>query len=136
MPAERADLATRAPADPDPNLSKCLLVVHQDPGIREILRSAFEQAGWQVHAADTAASAASAFKSGPFDGALVDLLMPGVAPDQVLDLTGDTDRSSSKVLFITGYVVNQTTVGFLITSNRPSSARLYRLGELVELLAA
>ncbi|MEX0927301.1 MAG: response regulator [Dehalococcoidia bacterium] len=114
-----------------------ILIAHQDPGIREILRVAFEQAGSNAVVFKDSAAALCALKQRDFDRALVDLLMPGVSGEAASeDSNVEQPQQPGRVLFITGYVVNQVTVGFLVTPDRPSGAHLYALDELVEMVTS
>jgi len=55
-----------------------LLIAEDDPGAGEALRSAFDDAGYEVVLAATGSDARAAFQEGPWDVVLTDVVMPDV----------------------------------------------------------
>jgi CheY-like chemotaxis protein len=61
---------------PSPASRKRILLVDDDPEVRNALVSALEQAGYQVAEASNGNEALDLFPAGPFDLVLLDILMP------------------------------------------------------------
>ena len=71
--------------DPPPDLGT-ILVVDDDPNIRELICSVLEDDGYTVSAAATGAEALALFDGDPggVRAAVVDLLMPGISGEDVI----------------------------------------------------
>jgi two-component system nitrogen regulation response regulator GlnG len=63
---------------------KRLLVADDDLGIRLVLRHSLESAGYEVEEADDSESTLRALRTGKFDAALIDIIMPGDGGLEVL----------------------------------------------------
>lgn len=55
---------------------RCVLVVDDDPGVRDVIRSMLESSGYKVHLAENGKEAMRLLKSEPVDLILTDLVMP------------------------------------------------------------
>ncbi|GAA2676939.1 MULTISPECIES: response regulator [Actinosynnema] len=64
--------------------TKRLLVVDDDPDVRELLLLSLLDSGWQVDGTGTGADALERCRAGQVDGLLLDLEMPGVSGRDVL----------------------------------------------------
>src|SRR5262249_9771654 len=61
-----------------------VLVADDDPAIRLVLRHRLEAEGWKVEEAADSQAALDALRSGKFDVALIDIIMPGSGGLEVL----------------------------------------------------
>ncbi len=65
--------------------ARTVLVVDDDPGVRDLLASTFELADWRVHVAGDGQAAIDALLEGPSPAlVVVDMMMPGVSGFEVL----------------------------------------------------
>src|SRR5579875_1774110 len=78
---------------------QAVLVADDDPGIRLILRHRLEFAGYEVEAADSQ-SALAALRTGRFDVALVDIIMPGDGGLEVLS-SALSERIRTPIVIVT-----------------------------------
>ena len=77
---------------------KLALVVDDDPDLREYVRAVLEQAGCRVEMARDGAAALAAIARQPPDVVLLDLRMPKISGDEVLDLLARIERHPPVVL--------------------------------------
>lgn len=89
---------------------KRLLVVDDEPEIRDIFQSAFELQGFAVTCAEDGSSAREQIDTQQFDVILMDLSLPG---DNGLDLIyharNSKNNNSALILVVSGYIDQQTT---------------------------
>ena len=79
-----------------------VLVVEDDPAIRQFARRVLEGAGCEVTVAEDAATARRLSSGMPLDLLLTDLVLPGDSGD-VLAREMCRDRQTLRVLFMSGY---------------------------------
>ncbi|MFZ0888371.1 MAG: sigma-54 dependent transcriptional regulator, partial [Candidatus Binataceae bacterium] len=94
-----------AAANPDlirspENRGVTVLIADDDPAIRLVLRDRLEAAGFAVEEAPDSQSALEALRSGRFDVALIDIIMPGVGGLEVLS-TAKSENLRTLVIMIT-----------------------------------
>ncbi len=80
-----------------------ILVVDDDPGVREVLEAGLREAGFEVAAAGSFAAARERVGRGRFDLALVDQMLPEPAGVEILDLLRRRDPSCVRIL-LSGHV--------------------------------
>jgi len=82
-----------------------ILVVDDDPSIREILSIQLTRLGYEVATADDGVDAVSAFKASPPDAILMDLMMPRLdglsSCQQIRAIEKKTGSRRTPVLFLT-----------------------------------
>jgi DNA-binding NtrC family response regulator len=83
-------------------LSNRVLVVDDEPSIRHLLRSVLLDEQLQVETAGTTIEALSKLGKGPFDVAIVDLLLPGVSGLELAEAIRLLDPGTA-VILITAY---------------------------------
>ena len=66
------------PRNESPTLSTRILTVEDDERIRTAVKLALEDEGWEVVEAATGEAAIEAFRAGPTDVVLIDIMLPGV----------------------------------------------------------
>jgi two-component system cell cycle sensor histidine kinase/response regulator CckA len=101
-PAVAEAAVPSAPDEPKPVGHERLLVIDDEPAVREIARRHLVSLGYEVVVADGAASALSAARAADFDLVLTDVVMPEVrGPELATHLrAGDPNL---RVVFMTGY---------------------------------
>ncbi|HHX42416.1 MAG TPA: response regulator [Chloroflexi bacterium] len=79
-----------------------VLVVDDDPGIRETMFDILSLEGYQVEVADSGERALELSEKGRYDVALLDIRMPGIDGVETLRALKRTD-SAIRVIMITGF---------------------------------
>jgi CheY-like chemotaxis protein len=80
-----------------------ILVVDDDPGVREFVARALGRAGYDIETAVDGPEAIRRVEAAPrFDLFVLDIMMPGMRGDELARRLHDRDRET-KVLYITGY---------------------------------
>ena len=79
-----------------------ILVVDDEPDIRQILRTVLEQEGHEVVEADDGLSAYEVARERPFDLVLLDAIMPGMDGYQLLEKLLGVDDFAAPVIMVTG----------------------------------
>src|SRR2546429_8469855 len=80
-----------------------LLLVDDDPGLRALLRTAFEIFDLELDEADSAAMAARRISAFPPDVIVLDVFMPGIdGVEYCRNLKADPQTSSIPVVLLTG----------------------------------
>ena len=82
--------------------SKRILVVDDEPQIRDFLQDLFGTAGWDVQSADSGTAGIEKLEHGRYDVILTDLKMPGADGIEVLR-TAKNLRLDAEVVLMTGY---------------------------------
>jgi len=82
---------------------KRLLIVDDEAGIVEEVKSYFEEEGYEVHTADTGKDGIEALERFRFDLLLVDMKLPDMSGLHVLKVC-KTNYPATKVIVETGYV--------------------------------
>jgi CheY-like chemotaxis protein len=88
-----------------------ILVVDDDPGIREALREALELEGYQVALAGTGSQALAMMESSPPDLVLLDLMIPDLNGWQVIERMRRSPRLSGIPVFVVTAVPNASGLG-------------------------
>src|SRR5437660_7003746 len=87
-------------ADPVASPVARVLVADDDAAIRLVLRHRLEAAGFAVEEATDSQSALEALRSGRFDVALLDIIMPGIGGLEVLSIAR-SEKVRTLILVIT-----------------------------------
>lgn len=110
-----------------------LLVVDDETDLLELLRTALNAEGFQVHTAATAAEALHLLERNAYDGAVLDVQLPGElsGPQLFQYLRGACPDVVRRTLFITADTMNFETRKFLEESGRPSMEKPFLVSQLV-----
>lgn len=99
--------ADSEPAEPDPAVrgqGERVLLVEDDPGVRELMLQRLERLGYQVEAASHAHEALERLAgTAPVDLLLTDIVLPGGTYGDVLAAQAQAARPGLRVLFMSGY---------------------------------
>jgi len=101
-PAVTEREAPSAPGEPTPGGSERLLVIDDEPAVREIARRHLVSLGYEVVVADGAASALSAAAAAAFDMVLTDVVMPEVRGPELVSRLRARDPGL-RAVFMTGF---------------------------------
>lgn len=103
-----------------PAIQKCVLVVDDEPAVRELVQFFVRHSG---HLAETAASGVEALKkidAGRFDLVFTDLLMPGMNGDE-LAREIKKRHPALPIVLLTGYAPRAIPSGISLVLNKPFS---------------
>lgn len=78
-----------------------ILVVDDQPGVREMLRLALRRAGHDVILADSGAGALEVLRARPIDVLITDLNMPGIGGLELISAIRD-DKPQLRIVLMTG----------------------------------
>lgn len=82
--------------------AKRILVIDDEPGIREILRFFLETQGWEVATASNGEEGLQAFKSAPSPVVLLDGSMPGMNGYETAQAIRASRAGEPKIIMLTG----------------------------------
>ena len=117
---------------PNGKTTKHLLVVDDEPHIRDLLRRYLELERYTVDLADDGQQAWRKLANMQYDCILLDLKMPGMSGPELYQLIQEIiEPLASKVVFITGDTVNPDTRDFISKTGNPVITKPFRLEELL-----
>ena len=103
-----------------PAFAKHVLVVDDEPHIRDLLARALEMQRYIVDLAEEGREAFRKLTSMSYDCILLDLKMPGMSGREVFQLMEESDQQvAKKIIFITGDASDPDTRDFIAMSNNP-----------------
>jgi DNA-binding response OmpR family regulator/signal transduction histidine kinase len=110
-----------------------VLIVDDEPGLREMLAYELSQEGFEVEAAENGSAAIERLKRRKFDLAITDLKMPGMDGVATLDAMREIDPDI-EVIVATGYATVETAVASLKRGAYDYIQKPYDLNDLKALL--
>ena len=126
--------ATEAPpleSPTAPAFAKHLLVVDDEPHIRNLLARSLEMQRYIVDLAEEGKEAFRKLASMSYDCILLDLKMPGMSGREVFQLMEESDpQAAKKVIFITGDASDPDTRDFIAKSNNPVVLKPFHLDDV------
>ncbi len=112
-----------------------VLVVDDEPGIRQATARFLNRSGMQVRAVSDGAEALRALRSQPFDVILCDVRMPGMnGRDFLTRLREQAPRLVSTLIFATGDTLEPDTAALLADAGAPSLAKPFDFDALERLV--
>ena len=110
-----------------------ILVIEDEAPVQAFLRAALERNGYKIVMATSGAEGLELLKRGHYCGVVSDMRTPGgVSGDDVHAwLRENRPELVSKVLFITGDIVNEETMKTLEKTGVPCIEKPFRVQELV-----
>ena len=113
----------------------CVLVVDDEPGIRQATARFLNRSGIQVRAVSDGAEALRALRTQPFDVILCDVRMPGMnGRDFLTRLREQAPRLVSTLVFATGDTLEPDTAALLADAGAPSLAKPFDFDALERLV--
>jgi PAS domain S-box-containing protein len=111
-----------------------VLIVDDEPGIRDILARIFTKIGYRTDCASDAKSALTKLDENGYDLYIIDLKLPRISGKKLYEIMMEKHPSSTaKVLFITGDTITPSTQDFLDSTKRPYLAKPFNPQVVVEL---
>jgi DNA-binding NtrC family response regulator len=110
-----------------------ILVIEDEPSVMAFVRAALERSGYSVVPAETGAHALILLRSHNFSGVISDMRTPGgVDGADVWQWIGQhRPELLSKVIFITGDIVNEETAAALRRTGAPYVEKPFRVQQLI-----
>ena len=112
-----------------------VLIVDDEPAIRDILTRIISNKGHQTHAAPNGKSALAELGARAYDLLIVDLKMAGLSGKKLYEtLNKEQPETANKIVFITGDTMAEESNDFLISSGRPYLAKPFNPEELIDIV--
>ena len=110
-----------------------ILVVDNEPNIRDLLTRYFESEFYAVDVAENGVEAWQKIQNKKYDCTFIDLKMPGMSGQDLFQLIqGIGGRPPSKVIFITGDTMSPDTLDFIARTGNPVITKPFGLDELLQ----
>jgi CheY-like chemotaxis protein len=81
--------------------SLSILVVDDDPFVRNLLTVLFQREGWRVVSVGDGRSALSQIEAGNPDAIVLDLLLPGMTGTEILERLKESDGANARTVVLT-----------------------------------
>ena len=113
-----------------------VLLVEDEPAVMSFVKTALERAGYHVATANSGAEALPMLERGDFLGVVSDMRTPGGVDGADVHAWLVTNRPNlvSKLIFITGDIVNEETAQTLIKTGAPCVEKPFRISQLMEVV--
>jgi PAS domain S-box-containing protein len=108
-----------------------ILIVDDEPGIRNVLTSLLKERGFETATAGTAAEGLKAVSQDNYNVIVLDIILPDAAGTQILDKL-DKASPDSEVVLITGHASLDTAIQALRNKSYDYIQKPFRLGQLLE----
>ncbi len=108
-----------------------ILIVDDEPGIRNVLTSLLKERGFETATAGTAAEGLKAVSEDFFNVIVLDIILPDAAGTQILEKL-DKTSPDSEVVLITGHASLDTAIQALRNKSYDYIQKPFRLGQLLE----
>ena len=115
-------------------MKETILIVDDDEGVRQVLKTALEAAGYEITTADSGERAVAAVRESPVDLIIVDMVLPRVDGLEVLREIG-TLRPEAAAIMITGYASVESAIKAMKMGALDYIVKPFRMEE-VELIVA
>ena len=115
-------------------VSENILIVDDEPGIRDILTRILSERGYRTDCASDAKTALSKLDENGYDLHIIDLKLPKISGKKLYEIMMEKHPSSTgKVMFITGDTITPSTQDFLDSTGRPYLTKPFNPRVVVEL---
>ncbi len=113
-----------------------ILVIDDEPSVLSFVRAALERAGYEVVASASGAEALPLLSQGEFLGIVSDMRTPGGVDgaDVYAWLRKHRPELVSKLIFITGDIVNEETAATLRRTGAPCVEKPFRIAQLMDIV--
>jgi len=113
-----------------------VLVIEDEPSVMSFVKAALERAGYSVLTAASGVEALPMLEQGDFLGVVSDMRTPGGVDGADVHAWLATHRPQlvSKLVFITGDIVNEETAQTLIKTGAPCVEKPFRISQLMEVV--
>jgi len=113
-----------------------VLVIEDEPSVMSFVRAALERAGYSVATAASGVEALPMLETGEFLGVVSDMRTPGGVDGADVHAWLAMNRPGlvSKLIFITGDIVNEETAQTLIKTGAPCVEKPFRISQLMDVV--
>jgi CheY-like chemotaxis protein len=113
-----------------------VLIIEDEPSVMSFVKAAMERAGYEVMTANSGVEALPILESGDFLGVLSDMRTPGGVDgaDVHAWLAANRPQLVSKLVFITGDIVNEETAQTLAKTGAPCVEKPFRIAQLMDVV--
>lgn len=113
-----------------------VLVIEDEPSVMSFVRAALERAGYTVATAASGVEALPMLEQGDFLGVVSDMRTPGGVDgaDVHAWLAANRPKLVSRLIFITGDIVNEETAQTLMKTGAPCVEKPFRIAQLMEVV--
>jgi two-component system NtrC family sensor kinase len=113
-----------------------VLIIEDEPSVMSFVKAALERAGYQVASANSGVEALPILESGDFLGVVSDMRTPGGVDgaDVHAWLAANRPKLVSKLIFITGDIVNEETAQTLAKTGAPCVEKPFRIAQLMDVV--
>ncbi len=135
------DVAVKSgvPGEPGSGSTGCktpILVIEDEPSVLSFVKAALERAGYSVAPVATGAEALTMLKHEDYMGVVSDMRTPGGVDgaDVHAWISANKPELSSRVIFITGDIVNEETAATLRRTGAPCVEKPFRVQQLIDIV--
>ena len=113
-----------------------VLIIEDEPSVMSFVKAAMERAGYDVITATSGVEALTILESGDFLGVVSDMRTPGGVDgaDVHAWLAANRPKLVSKLIFITGDIVNEETAQTLAKTGAPCVEKPFRIAQLMDVV--
>jgi CheY-like chemotaxis protein len=113
-----------------------VLIIEDEPSVMSFVKAALERAGYGVQTATSGVEALPMLESGEFLGVVSDMRTPGGVDgaDVHAWLSANRPNLVSKLIFITGDIVNEETAQTLAKTGAPCVEKPFRISQLMDVV--
>jgi CheY-like chemotaxis protein len=113
-----------------------VLIIEDEPSVMSFVKAALERAGYGVTTAHSGAEALPILENGEFLGVVSDMRTPGGidGADVHAWLSENRPNLVSKLIFITGDIVNEETARTLAKTGTPCVEKPFRISQLMDVV--
>jgi DNA-binding NtrC family response regulator len=113
-----------------------VLIIEDEPSVMSFVKAAMERAGYEVITASSGVEALPILDSGDFPGVVSDMRTPGGVDgaDVHAWLAANRPKLVSKLIFITGDIVNEETAQTLAKTGAPCVEKPFRISQLMDVV--
>jgi DNA-binding NtrC family response regulator len=121
---------------PDVALRMPVLVIEDEPSVLSFVKAALERAGYSVAPAASGAEALTMLQNESYLGVVSDMRTPGGVDgaDVHAWISANKPELSSRVIFITGDIVNEETAATLRRTGAPCVEKPFRVQQLIDVV--
>ena len=116
------------------NTNESILVIEDEPSIMALVRSALERCGYGVVPAHSGVDGLRMLAAASYRGVISDMRMPGgvSGADVHAWIVANRPELVTRLIFITGDVVNDETAAMLARTGAPYVEKPFRVKQLME----
>jgi CheY-like chemotaxis protein len=113
-----------------------VLIIEDEPSVMSFVKAAMERAGYGVITANSGVEALPILEGGDFLGVVSDMRTPGGVDgaDVHAWLAANRPQLVSKLIFITGDIVNEETAQTLAKTGAPCVEKPFRIAQLMDVV--